>query len=982
MVAPSPELLDDFAAALAPRIEGDLRRDAMTRALYATDASLYQVMPLGVLLPKRPEDVQAALEAAHRFSIPILPRGGGSSLAGQTVGAALVIDASRHLDRILEIDPEERWARVQPGVVLDDLNAALAGHGLMVGPDPASSSRATLGGMLGNNATGTHSIRYGNFIHHVHRAKGCLADGTPFDFGPLSAKDWAEKTRRAGREGDLYRELGALLEEEEAVIREKTPRHWRRSSGYRLEYLLGGDKNAGPGARWMTEGRNPAHLLCGSEGTLAVATEITVGLTRRPQRTTLGVAHFATREEALRAVIGILETDPSAVGLFDGVAIEAAREAPGFARRLGFIEGRPGAVLITEYDRGTEAALQEKLGRLERLGLGEGVVRATSPEQIANVWAVRKEGLGLIMGVKGDYKPVAFIEDASVPVEHLAGYIGDLAALIDEAGTRAVYYAHASAGCLHVRPFINTRTAEGVAAMKRIAEGSMALVAKYGGAVSSEHGDGRARGRMSARFLGPALMDVYRRVKGLFDPANLLNPGAVADPPPMDRDLRMGPDYETIPVRTEMDFSTDGGFAGAVELCNGNGACRKLRSGTMCPSFMVTREEEDSTRGRANALRMALSGALPEEALTSRRMYDVMDLCIQCKACKTECPSNVDLAKIKTEWLAKYWQKHRMPLRTRLFARLPQLSRRIAGSALARPVNWMNESRPVRTLLERILGISAARALPPFAPETFRQWFNRKGLQNTEIQNPKSKIQNRIVLFADTFTNCHAPAVGRAAAAFFQRAGLRVEVPAQKSCCGRTLLSKGLVDAAQLQARRTVEAPSPYAARGLPIVGLEPSCTSALADDLRDLLPADPRARQVAEAAISFEAFVARLAEDGLLKDVPWTEAGRTVLLHGHCHQKALEGTAAAERALALPPGYRVETVDSGCCGMAGAFGYEAEHVGISRKMAERRLVPAVREASEDTVIAAPGFSCRSQIKDLTGRKALHPAQILRAALA
>lgn len=982
--APSPAFLDDFFEALAPRVSGDLRRDDMTCALYATDASMYQVMPYGVLFPKRPADVQAALETAHRFEVPVLPRGGGSSLAGQTVNAALVIDFSRYLDAILEVNPEERWARVEPGLVLDHLNTTLEEHGLTVGPDPASSNRATLGGMLANNATGTHSIRYGNMIHHVRRVKGYLSDGTPFDFGPLDEDGWAEKGEQKGREGEVFRALARLIAEEEDIIRRDTPKHWRRNSGYRLEYLLPGEvPGAVPPVGRFTDGaamnvRNPAQLLCGSEGTLAVVTEITLSLVERPPQTALGIAHFETRDEALRAVTTILETDPSAVELFDGVAIESARSAPGFSHRLTFIDGDPGAVLITEYEGRSVRKLAEKLDALERTlaeaGTGYSVVRILAPEQIRNVWSVRKEGLGLIMGVRGAYKPVAFIEDASVPVEHLADYIDELSTLIEEAEeTRAVYYAHASAGTLHVRPFIDTKRPEEVEKMKRIAEGSMELVARYGGSVSSEHGDGRARGWLNERLLGSELCDVYRRVKKIFDPKGLLNPGIILDTPPMDRDLRMGPDYETIPVLTEMDFSENDGFQSAVELCNGNGACRKLQSGTMCPSFMVTREEEDSTRGRANALRNAMSGALPPEELTSERMFEVMDLCIQCKACKTECPSNVDMAKIKTEWLDKYWQEHRMPFRTRLFAHLPKLSRRLAGGVLARTANWANEKGPVRALLNRTLGISRERALPPFAEETFSQWFE---------QHARRTDGPPVVLFADTFNDCHSPVVARAAAEFLERIGMAVEVPETKVCCGRTLLSKGLVSDAQIRALEAVDALYPYAEEDHPVVGLEPSCVSALTDDLLDLIPGDPRAEKVAESVYSFEAFVAHLADAGFLDDVAWNDQPRDVLLHGHCHQKALEGIEATERILSFPPGYRVEALDAGCCGMAGAFGYEKEHLDISKQMAERRLAPAVRQAGEDTLIAAPGFSCRSQIKDVAGRKALHPAQILRDALA
>ena len=964
----STEQIRTFCDALAPRVEGDLRSDEMTRALYATDASLYQINPLAVLIPRHTADVQAALEVATEHCVPVLPRGGGSSLAGQAVGAALVIDFTKHLNQILEINPEEQWARVEPGVVLDDLNAAAAAHGLMVGPDPAPSSRATLGGMYANNSTGTHSIRYGNFIHHTRSAEVLLADGSAATFGPLGHDGWQARMRAAGFEGNIYRGLEALLAEKGDVIARDTPDHWRRNNGYRLEHLLG----EGP--------RNLAKLVCGSEGTLAIATEITLDLVPRPEATALGIAHFETRTQALRAVSPILDTDPAAVELFDGVAIERTRQTEGFAQRLSFIEGDPGSVLLVEYFGSSKGELRGKMDDLEAvmamLDGGFATVPLFDAAAIDNAWTVRKEGLGLLMGVKSDYKPVAVIEDASVPVEHLPDYIDELSTLVDGTGTRAVYYAHASAGCLHVRPFINTKDASEVEKMEALAEGSMELVKKYGGAISSEHGDGLVRSRLAEQMLGEDLYDAYRRTKQIFDPQHRLNPGKVVDAPPMAENLRMGPEYSTQPFHAEMDFSKDGGFAGAIELCNGNGACRKLHSGTMCPSFMATREEEDSTRGRANALRNALNGELPEGALTSERMYEVMDLCIQCKACKTECPSNVDMSKIKTEWLNRYWQENNMPLRTRLFAKQPVLAKWISGTPLASIANWTGRQQPLRILAEYVLGISRERDLPPFARQPFTDRFRaERGAEGSPSQGPP------VVLFADTFNNYHTPEVAHAAADFLRATGHAVHLPEQDVCCGRTLLSKGLVSEAQLKALRTVEVLYPYAERGWPIVGLEPSCILTLRDEFLDLLPGEPRAEAVAEVAQPFEEFVAQRVEDGAFNGAAWTSDLRKVLFHGHCHQKALVGTHASERALTLPPGYRVSVPDAGCCGMAGAFGYEAEHLDISKTMAERVLAPAVRKTDDDTIIAASGFSCRSQIKDTTGREAFHPAQVLRQAL-
>jgi len=961
--------VQSLTQALSSRVAGEVRTDDMSRALYATDASMYQMRPLGVLIPQHVGDVQSAVEVAADLNMPVLPRGGGSSLAGQGVNEALVVDFTRHMDAVERIDPDAQTATVQPGVTLDQLNRAAAEYGLMVGPDPASSSRATIGGMLANNSTGTHSIRYGNFIHHVEQVRALLSDGSLATFGPTDHDAWQRGMRASGREGEIYRGLQALLADGGAeTIRTETPSHWRRNNGYRLEALL-------------EDPPNLARLLCGSEGTLAIATEITCRLVEKPVRTGLGIAHFETRDDALRAVTTVLDTDPTAVELFDGVAIERTRQTPGYAERLTFIDGTPGGILITEYYGDTEAELEAQIDVLEdRLSASErgtGVVRVTEPDAVDNVWSIRKEGLGLIMGVKGEYKPWAFIEDASVPVENLADYIEELSQFIDDTDTKAAYYAHASAGTLHVRPFVNTKDRAEVEKMRDIAQASLDLVLKYGGVVSSEHGDGMVRGWANPAILGEDLYALCRETKEIFDPDRLLNPGKIVDAPEMTDNLRLGPDYDTRPFPAELDWSAEGGFAEAVEKCNGNGACRKLHSGTMCPSFMATRDEEDSTRGRANALRMALSGGLSEEDMTGERMHEVMDLCVQCKACKTECPSNVDMAKMKTEWLNHYWTKNRMPLRSWLFAHQPRLVRWVSGTPWAGVANWMGQQSFVRRLGEALVGVDAERELPPFARETFYQWFERHagGGAGPEPETPKP-----VVLFADTFNAFHTPAPLQAAVEVLRATGHRVHVPETKPCCGRTLLSKGRISEAQERALRTVEALHPYAERGIPIVGLEPSCILTLRDEFLDLLPGDPRAQVVAEVTRTFDEYLAHQVGESEIRSQVRPPAGTEVLLHGHCHQKALTGTDATEDALGAA-GFDVHAVDAGCCGMAGAFGYEQEHVDVSTDMAELRLAPAVRSVSENTAIAATGFSCRSQIKDVTGRTARHPAELIAECL-
>ena len=963
--------------ALRTRIRGELRLDALTRGLYATDGSMYQKMPLGVFFPRSAEDVQALVEETSRLGLPILPRGGGSSLAGQTVNAAVVMDFSRTMNEVVQIDPERRIATVQPGLVLDTLSRSLAPHGLMVGPDPASSSRATLGGMCGNNSTGTHSIWYGNMLHHVAAMRVILDDGSAALFSDVPDDVWTQRMKRSGREGEVYRGLDALVRARSEIIRRGTARHWRRNSGYRLEQLLGAD--AGPFAGGPGGGvqpvRNLARLLCGSEGTLAVTTEIDVQLVEKPKHTALGVAHFADLDTALRAVPAILETNPSAVELFDDYAIRAARNSPGFGMRMDWVQGDPGAVLMIEYFCENDAEGEAKLDTLrQRLSAGVGgyydLFASIDPVQIAKVFSVRKEGLGIIMSARGDLKPIAFIEDASVPPEHLADYIAALKKVLADTNTPVALYAHASAGCLHVRPFINLKDAAEVEKMAYIAEASMELVRDFGGTVSSEHADGLARSWLNPGLLGPELYAANVDVKRLFDPQNRLNPGNVVEAGPMTEPLRVGPgDVLTVPP-TRLDWSAEGGFAAAVEQCNGNGACRKLDAGVMCPTYMATRDEQHTTRGRANALRLAMTGDLPG-GVASDDVAAAMDLCVQCKACKTECPSNVDMARMKTEWLAMRHDEKSPSLRTRLFARQPQLARRLP-KAMRRIASWSMRNKVFRARMAA-LGMATSRELPGFAPQTFTEWFATQSWRTASADG-----KPEVVIFADTFNNYNHPEVAMAAARVLDRLGYRVLASSEKACCGRPLLSKGFVDAARKEAKNALARLIDHAEAGRMVVGLEPSCLLTFGDEFRVLLPGDARVETLARQSLLFEDFIAKEAAEGRIEASSFTASGK-VLLHGHCHQKALVGTAGAKAALALA-GYDVDVLDTACCGMAGSFGYEAEHYDVSVKMAERRLLPAVRERGE-AQIAAPGTSCRAQITDLSDAAPLHPAQLLLQAL-
>jgi FAD/FMN-containing dehydrogenase/Fe-S oxidoreductase len=969
-------IIQDFLNHLQKNVRGDLRTDAYNLTLYSTDASIYQVKPYGVLIPKTVEDIHAAVEAAAQYKVPILARAGGSSLAGQAVNEALVIDTTKHLDQILEVNTEEKWVRVQPGLVLDELNLHLKPLGLQFGPDPASSNRAAMGGIIANNSTGSHSILYGMAADHVLETDVILSDGTPAHFGPLNDEQLAQRRQKRGLEGEIYRRVWDIAQNQADTIRAGTPRHWRRCGGYNLDRFV----NGGVSFLYPQDPRfNLAKLVCGSEGTLAVMTEIKLNLVPLPTKTGLAIIQFDNLYDALMATPVILEIEPSAVELLDNLGLTMCREVPEYARMLQtFIEGRPYCLLITEFYGETEAELQAKIEQL-RLQLVKAKVNfshlipAINPQLQKNVWGVRKVGLGLLMSVKSDYKPVPFIEDAAVPVEYLADYVTQVERFCNDLGSQVTYYAHASGGCLHIRPLVNLKLAGEIAKLPQISNFAVELLGEYGGAFSSEHGDGRSRSWQNEKFFGKPLYDLYREVKYNFDPHNLLNPGNIVDSPAMTELLRYGPDYAVIPIKEHLDFSEDHGFHRAVEMCNGAGVCRKRTTGTMCPSFMVTREEEHSTRGRANALRAAFSGHLPADELTSSRMYEVMDLCIECKACKAECPSSVDMAKIKFEFLAHYYEKHPVPLRTRLFADIAFWSR--LSSGLTAPlVNTVLNSRLVRWGLEKFVGISHRRSLPEFATMPFTRWFKLRRKEDV-TKNPK-----KVVLFNDTFNTYNYPQVAIAATELLEAAGFEVILPGHR-CCGRPMISKGLVDQARQAAQDTVDRLAPLAEQGLPIVGLEPSCILSIRDEYFYLLPqARSQVKLIAEHCYTFEEFVAKLANQGELK-LDFTEEARKVLLHGHCHQKALVGTVPSKRVLSLPPGYQVTEVDSGCCGMAGSFGYEAEHYDISIAMAERRLLPAVRKQSKETIIAAAGVSCRQQIKHGSGRQALHPAEILRDAL-
>jgi FAD/FMN-containing dehydrogenase/Fe-S oxidoreductase len=966
--------VNDLEHQLRGLIKGDVRFDTGSRLLYSTDASMYQVEPVGVVIPRDADDVQAALTLASRHGVAILSRGGGTSLTGQTVNHALVLDFSRYMNEILEVNREEKWARVQPGVVQDELNHHVRPLGLLFGPDTSTSNRATVGGMLGNNSGGSHSIAWGLTVDHVIEMTVLLSDGSQAVFGEITPEAFEAKCRLATLEGAIYRETARLRDTYADEIRARYPAQWRRVAGYNLNELVGvsvrphslaGGGNAAPRPFSM------ARLITGSEGTFVTVLEAKMRLVDRPKHTGLAVIHYRDIQEALECSQSILESGPYAVELTDKLILDLARGNIEQSKRMGFVQGDPAAILIVEYAGDTADEVRAKVEALEarrgRERFGYAATVTLDPREQGEIWKLRKAGLGLLFGIHGDAKPLAFVEDTAVQPKDLAKFVARFREIFARHEVAGAYYGHCSVGCLHIRPAINLKTARGLEQVRQIADEITDLVVEFNGTISSEHGDGRARSPFLERMYGPRIMGAFRELKRAFDPDNRLNPGNIVGRTDVTESLRYGSDYKTWEPVTLLDFSKQGGFAAAVEMCNGVGECRKKLEGTMCPSYMVTRDEEHSTRGRANALRAVLSGRVPPAEFTGRRLYEVMDLCLECKGCKGECPANVDMAKLKYEFLHHYHQANGLPLRNRLFGHIATLN--AIGALWPGMFNALSALAPSRWLLEKIAGIDRRRPLPPLAAETFTAWFARRSA-------PASAPRGEVVLFHDTFVTYNTPEIGRAAVELLETGGYRV-VLVDRKCCGRPLISKGMLDVAREHAVFNVAKLAPYARRGVAIVGLEPSCLLTLRDEYVDLLRTDD-ARIVAEHAALLEQFLIRERDRGLT--LPFSGNGRKALLHGHCHQKAIVGTAPTVAVLRWA-GYEVSEVDSGCCGMAGSFGFEREHYDVSVALGNRRLAPAVKAASADTEVVAPGISCRQQVAHLAGRRALHPAEALHRAL-
>jgi FAD/FMN-containing dehydrogenase/Fe-S oxidoreductase len=891
--------------------------------------------------------------AARRCAITM--RGGGTSQGGQSIGSGIVVDTSKYLNRILELNVAERWARVEPGIVLDDLNAQLKAHNLRFAPDISTASRATVGGMMGNNSCGARSVLYGKTIDHVLEQEVVLSDGSVTRFQPLTAGELEAVCAGDSLEAECYRVVRRLASEHAAEVDRRFPKVLRRVGGYNLDEFTKGDRPF-----------NLAKLMVGSEGTLGVVLEAKINLVPLPKAKAVLAIQFAELLESLAATPVILRHGPSAIEVMDKFILDHTKQSPVLdALRRSFIEGDPGSLLCVEFYADRAEDLPPRLQAVEQdlrgRGLGYRYHHAYDLPGQAKVWTLREAALGLSMAMKDDAKSLSFVEDTAVAPEKLRDYIDEFLQLIKKHGTSAGIYAHASVGCLHVRPVVNLKTDEGVKKFETIATEVSDLVLKYGGALSGEHGDGYLRSPFMEKMFGPVLYQAFRTIKRTFDPLGILNPGKIVDSPPLTSNLRFGAGYITPKPVTFFDYSDYGGMAGAVEMCSGLGACRKKLEGTMCPSYMATKEEKDSTRGRANVLRLAMAGRIGEAGLGDEGVYDVLDLCLECRACKAECPVGVDMARFKSEFLADYWSRHGVSRHARVLGNARTLAE--LGSRFASISNWMMNTGVGKRIGETFLGIDRRRALPRFARQTLSQ--------TAGPADPSCEA----VLFNDTFTNYYDPEIGLAALDVLRASGLRAGL-ATHHCCGRPQISKGLLADARTLAERNTDALYEHAAAGRRIVFCEPSCLSAVREDAPSLLrgAAQQKAMEVAAACVLFEELVAS-------RTLPLKQGPPEILLHGHCHQKSMGLLAPAKALLAQIPGTTVVDLDAGCCGMAGSFGYSHDHFDVSRAIGERKLLPAVRSKKQGTIVVAAGTSCRHQVRDFTGEDALHPAILLRSLL-
>ena len=947
-------------------VDGEVRFDKVSRALYSTDASVYQIEPLGVVIPKSAEAVIRAVEIAARHGVPITPRGGGTSQAGQSIGAGIVLDTSKHLNRVLEVNADERWARVQPGVVLDELNATLRQHNLRFAPDVSSASRATVGGMMANNSSGARSILYGKTIDHVIEQRVVLSDARLAHFRPLDRSQAGEAGAGDTIEARAYRAVPDLGVRHAAEICRRFPKVLRRVCGYNLDAFVDPSRPV-----------DLTRIMVGSEGTLGFIVEARIKLVPLPKQKAVLTIEFDELLDALGATPAILRHGPSAVEVMDDFILSHARgHAALDAQRRAMTSADRSSLLCVEFYADSVDELTERMTAVERdlaSARPRQMRQVLDPQKQQSIWSFREAALGLSTAMKSDEKAISFVEDTAVAPEKLRDYIERFIAIVKRHRTIAGVYAHASVGCLHVRPVVNLKTADGVARFEAIANEVADLVLEFGGALSGEHGDGLVRGAFNEKMFGSELYQAFRSVKKTFDPDGIFNPGRIVDTPPITSHLRYGAGYSTPSPATFFDFSDHGGFGQAVEMCSGVGLCRKKREGTMCPSYMVTRDEAHSTRGRANTLRLAMAGQLGDAKLSDRGVHDVLDLCLECRACKSECPVGVDMARYKSEFLAGYWDRHGVSLSAHAFGGARAAA--VLGSRLAPLSNAIADTPLARWAAEKLIGMDRRRSLPKWTRRTLRKQASQPGTRNPEPGTA------RALLFADTFTDHADPEIGLAAIEVMNAAGIPTQI-APNVCCGRPLISQGRLPEARRLAAANTHALFDAAERGHAIVFVEPSCLSAVREDAPDLLRGElqRRARVVARHAVLFEEFLESECTSG--RAALTLENGPSeILLHPHCHQRSMGLAAPAKSLLSRIPSTVVVDLDAGCCGMAGSFGYTRDHYDVSRAIAERKLLPAARGMKDGAVLVAAGTSCRHQVADFAGVTAVHPAVLLRSLL-
>lgn len=979
------KLKPDRIRGLRAMLDGEVYTDNVRLIMYSTDASDYKEKPLAVVYPRHEKDIRELVRFARDEQVTLIPRAAGTSLAGQVVGNGVVVDVSKYMNEILEVNEEERWVRVQPGVVLDELNIALKSKGLFFSPETSTSNRSMIGGMIGNNSCGLRSLVHGTTRDHTISARAVMSDASVADFTFLEKHDFQMKMDQDNLEGSIYRELKQMLSDpvnqKEIENNFPDPQVVRRNTGYALDELLNSSYFLGKRARYSDF--NLCRLLAGSEGTLVFMTEAKLNLTPLPPSCkALVPIHFNSVLEAIRGNLFALKHSPTAVELMDKTILDCTRENISQRKNRFFLEGDPGAILIVEFTDESETALNQRIAGMEREMRSNGMgyhFPVVTGKDISKVWELRKAGLGVLANIPGDGRPVSVIEDTSVHVEVLEDYIKDFNKILDKYGLKCVYHAHISVGELHLRPILNLKDPGDVRLFHEIALETARLVKKYRGSLSGEHGDGRLRGEFLQLMVGERNFNLFRSVKQIFDPEGVFNAGKIIDTPPMNTFLRFDEEYETPRLDTFFDYTREGGFMKLIEKCNGSGDCRKteITGGTMCPSYMASRDEYCTTRARANVLREMLSRPGLKKPFNQREIYNILDLCLSCKACKSECPSNVDMAKLKAEFMQQWYMEHPVPIRTRLIANISMVNR--LGMVFPRLFNFVVTSRILSRIFKRVFGFALNRTIPVLGKKSLRRW-SKSNLKALNAELPKDNPE--VVLYVDEFTNFNDTDLGITTIRLFNKLGIRVLI-VKHPVSARTYISKGLLRKARQIARKNVIRLKDVVSEERPLVGIEPSAILGFRDEFPELVGEDlaGNAKRLSEHCFTVEEYLVNAYKKKWFTRNLFTTEDVRLKLHGHCQQKAIASTEQTIQLLSIPENYRVEEIPSGCCGMAGSFGYEKEHYDLSMRVGELVLFPAVRESDNDTLIVAPGTSCRHQIHDGTGHKAFHPMEVLYNAL-